>query len=409
MVKSDETQIKCPFCHKRIPLDKVIKHQIEEKLQTEFESKLEKVKAEETKKADKRLRKESERIQKASKKEASEEVKSKIEELSYKLRDREGRLKKAQENEAELRKAKIKIEKDREEFELTVERRLEEERKKIGEEVSKQVHGQHNLEVLEYKKQIDDYKKKLDEAKLQLQQGSSKLRGEVLELELEDQLKNFFVDDTIEPIASGVRGADILQKVCQKSGKMCGKILFESKRATKWSNKWISKLKKDQLKSKADIAVLVSTVVPEDINGFTVMQGVCVVEYNYVIPLAALLRTQIMEIDRVKRFDTGREKKQDLLYDHITSNEFRQRVQSFFETLVEMAVDLQRERTSMERMWAKREQQLKNANLGIVNVVGGLQGILGSSMPEIETMELLQLTDEEPKKRRGGHKKEDGG
>ncbi|WP_350669740.1 DUF2130 domain-containing protein, partial [Pseudoalteromonas sp. 43-MNA-CIBAN-0464] len=50
------------------------------------------------------------------------------------------------------------------------------------------------------------------------------------------------------------------------SGTVCGKIVWETKRAENWSNAWVSKLKTDVQNAAGDIGVLVTTVFPANTN-----------------------------------------------------------------------------------------------------------------------------------------------
>ena len=80
-----------------------------------------------------------------------------------------------------------------------------------------------------------------------------------------------------------------------------GKIIWETKRAENWSNKWIPKLKDDQQAASAELAVLVSTVFPADVHEpFLQMDGVWLVRPNAVRPVAEALRTDPDDADELK-------------------------------------------------------------------------------------------------------------
>ena len=98
----------------------------------------------------------------------------------------------------------------------------------------------------EYKKKIEDAQKANEDLRRKLEQGSQQLQGEVLELEIEHTLTDSFRHDRIEEVKKGVRGADLLQTVCTPSGQVCGRIIWEAKRAENWSEAWLQKLKDDQ-------------------------------------------------------------------------------------------------------------------------------------------------------------------
>src|SRR5438067_12814529 len=85
------------------------------------------------------------------------------------------------------------------------------------------------------RRQIEDLKRKAE-------QGSQKLQGDIQELELEKTLRERFPRDEIESVKSGVRGADVLQKVRSDCWQLCGTILWESKRVRNLSHSLIDKL-----------------------------------------------------------------------------------------------------------------------------------------------------------------------
>ena len=66
----------------------------------------------------------------------------------------------------------------------------------------------------------------------------------------------------LEAGKKGARGADILQVVHSSAGKECGKILWESKNTKEFQKGWVEKLKKDQQEAGANVAVIMSVVLP---------------------------------------------------------------------------------------------------------------------------------------------------
>jgi hypothetical protein len=56
-----------------------------------------------------------------------------------------------------------------------------------------------------------------------------------------------------------------------------------------------------------------------------------------------------------------------------------------------MQADLDRERTTMMRLWAKREEQIRGVIESTAGLYGDLQGIAGRSLLEINGLELPLL------------------
>lgn len=53
--------------------------------------------------------------------------------------------------------------------------------------------------------------------------------------------------------------------------------------------------------------------------------------------------------------------------------------------------DLDRERKTMMRLWAKREEQLRGVLNSTAGLYGDLQGIAGRAMQEIESLDVLMI------------------
>jgi hypothetical protein len=71
----------------------------------------------------------------------------------------------------------------------------------------------------------------------------------------------------------------------------------------------------------------------------------------------------------------------------VTGPRFKQRVEAVLEKFNEMRKDLDRERTFMQRQWAKRESQLLGVLSSTTGLHGDLQGIAGQALPEIAALQ----------------------
>jgi hypothetical protein len=233
--------------------------------------------------------------------------------------------------------------------------------------------------------------RQIEELKRKAEQGSQQLQGEVLELDLESQLKAKFPRDTIEPVPKGQFGGDIIQRVFGPHGNLCGTLLWESKRTKNWSDGWLAKLREDQRAAKADLALIVSTALPRGIDGFDLVEGIWIVEPRYFIPVATALRQSIIELAAVRQTREGQQTKMGMVYEYLTGPRFRQRVEAIVEQFAEMHEDLDKERRTMTRLWAKREEQIRGVIDSTAGMYGDLQGIAGKAFREIEGLEILTL------------------
>jgi hypothetical protein len=78
----------------------------------------------------------------------------------------------------------------------------------------------------------------------------------------------------------------------------------------------------------------------------------------------------------------------ELLYEYLSGNEFRQRVEAIVEAFEAMQLQLNRERRAMEKQWAEREKQIARVIGSTSAMYGALQGIVGAGLPAIPALEL---------------------
>ncbi len=189
-------------------------------------------------------------------------------------------------------------------------------------------------------------------------------------------------------VPKGVRGADIIEKVNTGGGGYCGTIVWESKRTRHWNAEWIEKLKGDQREIKAEVAVLVTETLPKGINSFGNVDGVWVTGYSYALSLAEALRFGLKEVARSKISMVGRGEKVEAIYEYISGSGFRHRVEAIIEAFRLMREELDHEKRAMTRLWAKREKQIEKVQTSMSGMYGDLEGILGTALPPIKTLEL---------------------
>lgn len=397
----DQT-ITCPNCGEQIPLTQALAEEVEHKLKHQLEKQKKEHEAELKKQADsieKKLEEEKKKLWKVAQEKAQEKIakdaqeqklkqEKELKELQEQLKENSKKLEESEKNELELRKKARELEEKEKKIELEMARKLDAERKKIIEETQKQEAEQQRLKMQEKDKLIEMMKKQVDDLKRKAEQGSMQIQGEVQEDDLKDLLATTFVTDEITDVPQGVKGADLIQKINARVGTHTGTIIWESKNTKAFSESWISKLKSDQGLAKADVAILVSQALPEDIQGFGLKNGVWVVSYTHVIPLVNALRLQLVEIAKVKQSLVGRDEKMDLLYRYLSGPQFKNRVENIVMAFMNMKQDLETEKRSFNRIWNKREKEIEKVILSTSNMYGDLQGIIGGTLPSIQQLEL---------------------
>ncbi len=413
-------EINCPKCGESISIDDALTTQLKKKIKDELQAKAdaqmkqieEKKKELEEQKSilaktqedsEKEIAKEVARkieaervnLKKAIQEEAKREAENERKLLEEQLADKDAKLKEANKNELLLRKEKQKLKDEKDAFELEKIRQLDKDRKRIEEEASKKAMEAQQAKIDQLNKQLTDSVKANNELTRKLEQGSQQTQGEVLELKLEDLLAKEFVFDEIVPVPKGVSGADVIQKVKNQQGVECGSIIWESKNTKAWSEGWVQKLKDDQRKKKAEIAIIVSSVLPQGVNGFGLYNGIWVCDIQFAIALTTAIRTQLITVNQERQMAVGKNEKMEILYGYLTGVEFKQRVEAIVEAFSSMSEDLKKEKLAYQKIWAQREKQIEKVIANTAGMYGDLNGLV--TLPKIETLELSSGDEENEK------------
>ena len=421
------TDIKCPSCGSVFDVEEVIAHDLEEKLKKEYALKLQQslsAVAEERNKLqhdqaifEEKRKKENELFQQklnVEKQKLEAEIQKQVtlsltSEFEHKLRlleqnnqDQEQRLKVARRKELEYLQREALLKNREEELELSVQRKLHEERGRLSEEIRKieeqkvaSKEESYQFRMRELEKQLNDQKILAEEMRRKAEQGSMQLQGETQELLLEEILRESFPVDSILEVGKGVEGADCIQVVRNHTGSEAGKIIFESKRAKSWNNVWIDKLKTDMRNEQADIAILVTQSFPKGMNCFGERDGVWICSFKEVAGLTSALRGAIIRIAETRRQEENKGEKMEMLYNYLTGLEFRQHIEAIVEAFIAMKQSITRERIQMEKLWKEREKQLDRVLLNTSRMYGSIRGIAGSSVNTIPLLEGQQVEEDD--------------
>lgn len=321
-----------------------------------------------------------------------------VAELQAILKSQEAKLTEAQKTQADLLRKQRELDDAKRELDLTIEKRVQEGLSVTRQQARKEAEDEQRLKVLEREQTIAAMQKQIEDLKRRSEQGSQQLQGEVQELELENLLRNKFPFDAIEPVPKGEFGGDVLHRVVGPSAQSSGTILWEFKRTKNWSDSWLVKLRDDQRTAKAEIAVIVSQVLPKGVETFDLVEGIWVTHPRAALPVAMILRQSLLELALARQANQGQQTKTDMVYQYLTGPRFRLRVEAIVEAFSTMQEDLDREKRVIMKQWAKRGEQIERVMGATVGMYGDLQGIAGKSLQEIEGLELksLGLTDESP-------------
>jgi len=266
--------IQCPNCNHVFDVENVLTADIEKKYQQEFKEKLNQSLSEvdierkkiETLKSEFEEKKKNEnelfsqrlqqavqaketQLQEQLRKSIASDFENKLKVLQENNADNEEKLKEARKKELDFLQKQKALENKEIELELTLQKKLQDEKITLTEQIKKQEmersalkEREQQLKMKELEKQLEDQKKLAEEMRRKSEQGSMQLQGEAQELLLEKILRENFPFDTIEEVGKGVEGADCIQVVRNSIGVECGKIIYESKRTKGWNDRWLDKL-----------------------------------------------------------------------------------------------------------------------------------------------------------------------
>ncbi|NND04810.1 MAG: DUF2130 domain-containing protein [Saprospiraceae bacterium] len=412
---SKATTVDCPSCGEDIDVEQVLGKQAEERLRSEFNNKFRAIKKrlEDEQTALERERLEvkqlsaqtweiiqaklkEERIKLAEDLQREAELKSKdaLQALEADLRKQEEENLVLRRKEIEVLNRERQILAEKEKLKLSLERAFIEKQANAEKEFRTQFYSREEMLKQEYEKKINDQRKLIEEMNRKIEQGSMQMQGEVQEMAIEQHLKSRFVFDQIEAIKTGARGADCLQHVRNQSGESCGTIYIESKRTKSFQPAWIEKFKADMRRHTADIGILVTQTMPSDLPSMGQRAGIWICTYEELKVLAPILRDGLISIQQVRTFQEQSGDKVKVLYNYLTSNEFRMQIEGIVEGFTQMQDELHREKRAMESIWKRREKQIEKVVLNTNHMYSSIRGIAGSEVQKVDALELPEASSE---------------
>lgn len=408
-----ETQILCPNCGTEINVNEILYHQLEDDLKKKYSSQL----AEEKKKYnaefealnqqkelfEKKKQKENELFQeklqlklkeetvileKQLKARLTEEQSEQILLMQKELQEQSERIKELNKSKAEIERLKREKDELKESIQMDAERLLNQKLIEEREKIKKSEQDRNELILKELHKQLEDQKRLTEEMKRKQEQGSMQLQGEVQELAIEEWLAANFPLDTITEIKKGVRGGDCIQTVNTRTRQNCGTIYYESKRTKDFQPSWIEKFKTDIREKGANIGVLVTEVLPSDLERMGLKDGIWICTYEEFKGLCRVLRESVIQLSDAVSSQENKGDKMHLLYNFLTSNTFRMQIEAIVEGFSQMQNDLESEKRAMQRIWKMREKQLEKVISNTIDMHSSIKGIAGSAIQDIKQLDL---------------------
>tara|TARA_R110002050_G_scaffold100607_1_gene208345 strand:- start:39298 stop:40575 length:1278 start_codon:yes stop_codon:yes gene_type:complete len=407
------TQIKCPNCGTSIDVQDILSHQLEEEIKQKYQSQLadekKKYEAEQNKlkqdkldfehkkkqenelfqeRFDKKIKEEKGLLEEKLKAKLLEEQSDQFNALQKELNEKSEQIKELNRTKAEIEKLKREKSELKEAVEAEAQKHLNEVLLTEKEKIRKAEEDKNELRFKEMQKQLEDQKKLTEEMKRKQEQGSMQLQGEVQELAIEEWLAVQFPLDTIEEIKKGARGGDCIQIVNTRTEQNCGKIYYESKRTKDFQPSWIEKFKNDIREKGANIGVLVTEVMPSDMDRMGLKDGLWICNYDEFKGLCNVLRESIVQVNLAISSQENKGEKMHMLYDYLTSNQFRMQIEAIVEGFTSMKTALDSEKRAMQRIWKEREKQIEKVTANTIDMHASIKGIAGNAIQSVKALEL---------------------
>jgi hypothetical protein len=363
-----QTTVRCPKCNTEIDVNKILYQQLEKKL--EEQTKLEKQKFEL-------------KIKEQIKDETSEEMKL----LQNELNEKSNQVKELHKTKAEMEKLKRDNSEIEDRIKAESEKKLNERLEETKLKIKKEAEEKSILKLKEKDEQLEQLQRKLEDAKRISEQGSMQIQGEAQELAIEEWLQSQFKYDNIEEIKKGAFGADCTQTVNERDIQNCGVICYESKNTKTWNNEWITKLKQDMLRVKGDIGVLVTQVMPNNMERMGFYNGIWVCTYEEFRGSSSLLRDGLIRVHKKMQTQENKTDKMSLLYNYLTSSEFNMQFNTIVDGFIKMQGELDKEKRSIQSAWKRRQKIIDGVISNTTEIYGSLHGIAGNSIGNIKSLE----------------------
>jgi hypothetical protein len=222
--------------------------------------------------------------------------------------------------------------------------------------------------------------RKLQERVAQLEKGTTpQTDGLEFEEKLLARLKREFGGDLIE--RKGKLVGDIVHTV-RYEGNDAGKISYECKRTPTISGKHVQQAYEAKQACQADFVILVTTGRKKRFTGLMEMGGVLIVAPLGVIPLATLLRANLIEMRRVKVTKDQRAKIAQGLLKYITSPQLKNPIEEVIQLSTQLESMVKDEYHDHVEVWKKRLRHYARIHWDTTQVRVNFQRILHGKEPK---------------------------
>lgn len=325
-------------------------------------------------------------------KQVQEEKEAQLAELESELKRKSGQLIELNQTKAKLQQLSREMEEKEAAIHLKMETELSNRLSEMKSSVKRQIELESELKIKEKQNVIDSLKKKLEDAAQRIEQGSMQMQGEMMELTVEEILREANPTDSIEEIKKGQNGFDCRQSV-QFNGKEIGSIGYEVKNTKSWSDGFIEKIKSDNLTAKCDQLVIVTKSTPEmEGQRFKLINGVWITSIHFLADLSTLLRFGLLKVHEQRITQHNGDTKAHLLYAFLTSQECQALFNSMMDGLKKIEEMNDEEEKKLQALFKKRKKQLEQLMSHFISYYGTMKGISNDSIQDIDFLEFKKAS-----------------
>lgn len=225
--------------------------------------------------------------------------------------------------------------------------------------------------------QNQKFQKQVLDLQRQLENKTAQEIGEGAEIDLFEKLKAEFEEDRLRRVEKGAAGVDIVHDIYH-NGKLCGRVVYDSKKHSAWRNDFVTKLRNDQAEANADHAILSAHVFPAGARQLHLQEGVIVTNPARVVAIVQLLRRHVVQTYALRLSNEARTNKTAALYEFIMSERcanLLHTIESQAGHLTEMDV---RERKAHEKVWKDRATLIRTVQRAHGDLTGEIERIIGT-------------------------------
>ena len=305
-------------------------------------------------------------------------------ELEQEKSELEGKVKEQRDALKDLRRSKIELEDLKENQKIG----LEEAKAEAFRQAKRELNREHDERLNQrLKEETADKDLRIGKLELQLERQNSKIKdleeqsnsshgeleGEVLELAVEETLRNLFPRDGINEVKRGAYGADVEHAVPTSSGATAGKIIWECKKHKRWNDGWVTTIRKNAIEYGADTMVIVTSTMPDGFESFGMMDDVFVCRYHEVEVVSALLRHAILRASGERAREQHMMTIQERVLGYVSGPEFAMVMRGVMQAYEVFEDDLRKEEQYMKTRWKARRGYLRNVIDSVTSMMGRLE------------------------------------